>query len=185
MKHFETLGKSMILFTARRGNSVCLCRNVQPLFCESAEALTRFGTSDFTLSSPEFPSITHHSTIPSDLPIYTFLSYPSTQFTSFLGPSSLVAGPFAIEAETDAVEVALRPADVARDAAVPNNDPEVAGGEDGPEISRDYELCCCLTYLLPRSLVNLYDSTNLIRVVVYGRALPVYLSSFRYNHALV
>lgn len=85
--------------------------------------------------------MTHHSTIPSDLPIYTFLSYPSTQFTSFLGPSSFVAGPFATEADTDAVEVALRPAEVAKDAAVPNNDPEVAGGEDGPEISRDFELC--------------------------------------------
>jgi hypothetical protein len=94
-----------------------------------------------TFSSPEFPSITHHSTIPSDLPIYTFLSYPSTQFTSFLGPSSLGAEPFAIEADTGAVEVAFRPAEVARDAAVPNNDPEVAGGEDGPEISRDFELC--------------------------------------------
>jgi hypothetical protein len=137
-----------------------------------------------TFSSPEFPSITHHSTIPSDLPMYTFLSYPSTQFTSFLGPSSLVAGPFAVEAETDAVEVALRPAEVAKDAAVPNNDPEVAGGEDGPEISRDFELCCYLTYLLPRNLVNLYGSINLITVVVYERALPEYLSSFRYNHAL-
>jgi len=86
--------------------------------------------------------MTHHSTIPSDLPIYTFLSYPSTQFTSFLGPSSLVAGPFAVEPDTATVEVALRPAEVAKDAAVPNNDPEVAGGEDGPEISRDFELCC-------------------------------------------
>ena len=111
--------------------------------------------------------------------MYTFLSYPSTQFTSFLGPSSVVAALFAVEAETDAVEVALRPAEVARDAAVPNNDPEVAGGEDGPGISRGFDLCCYLTYLLPRSLVNLYGSTNLIRVVVYERALPVYLSSYR------
>jgi hypothetical protein len=129
------------LFTARRGNNVCLCRSVQPLFCESAEASMGFGIVKLTFSSPEFPSMTHHSTIPSDLPIYTFLSYPSTQFTSFLGPSSLVAGPLAVEAETDAVEVALRPAEVARDAAVPNKDPEGAGGEDGPEISRDFELC--------------------------------------------
>jgi len=128
--------------------------------------------------------MTHHSTIPSDLPIYTFLSYPSTQFTSFFGPSSVVAALFAVEAETDAVEVALRPAEVARDAAVPNKDPEDAGGEDGPEISRDFEHCCNWTYLLPRNLINLYGSTNLIRVVVYERALPVYLSSYRYNHAL-
>jgi hypothetical protein len=175
----------MILFTARRGNNVCLCRSVHPLFCESAEGSMGFGIVKLTFSSPEFPSMTHHSTIPSDLPIYTFLSYPSTQFTSFLGPSSsLVAGPFAIEADTDAVEVAFRPAEVARDAAVPNNDPEVAGGEDGPGISRDFELCCYLTYLLPRNLINLCGSTNLIRVVVYERALPEYLSSFRYNHAL-
>jgi hypothetical protein len=141
MKHFETLGNSMILFTARRGNNVCLCRSVQPLFCDSAKGSTVIRTIKLTLSSPEFPSMTHHSTIPSDRPIYTFLSYPSTQFTSFLGPSSLATGPFAVEAETDAVEVALRPAEVAREAAVPNNDPEVAGGEDGPEISRDFELC--------------------------------------------
>ena len=128
--------------------------------------------------------MTHHSTIPSDLPIYTFLSYPSTQFTSFLGPSSPAAGPFAVVAETDAVEVALRPAEVARDAAVPNKDPEVAGGEDGPEISRDFMLCCCLTNLLLRSLIDLYDNTNLIIMAVYERALPVYLSSYRYSHTL-
>ena len=96
-----------------------------------------------------------------------------------------MADPFAVEAETDAVEVALRPAEVARDAAVPNKDPEVAGGEDGPGISRDFELCCWSTYLLLKSLINLYGSTNLIRVVVYERALPVYLSSYRYNHALL
>jgi hypothetical protein len=127
--------------------------------------------------------MTHHSTTPSDLPIYTFLSYPSTQFTSFRGPSSPVAAPFAAGADNDVVELALRPAEVARDAAELNNDPEGAGGEDGPEISRDFELCF-LTYRLPRSLVNLYGSTNPIRVAVCERAMPVYLSSYRYNHAL-
>jgi hypothetical protein len=88
-----------------------------------------------TLSSPEFPSITHHSTMPSDLPIYTFLSYPSTQFTSFLGPSSFVAVPLPGELEGFVVVIAFLPAAEAMDAAEPNSDPEVAGGEDGPEIS--------------------------------------------------
>lgn len=84
--------------------------------------------------------MTHHSTIPSDRPIYTFLSYPSTQFTSFLGPSSLVAVPLAGDAAGDTVEVALRPAEAAREAAELSSDPEAPGGEDGPGISRDFEL---------------------------------------------
>lgn len=102
-----------------------------------------------TLSSPELPSSTHHSTTPSDLPIYTFLSYPSTQLTSFLGPSSFAAVFLAGEEAGEAVEVALRPAAAAMDAADDSSDPEAAGGgEDGPVISSCDSSCkiartCC------------------------------------------
>jgi hypothetical protein len=132
MKHFETFGRRMILLTPRRGNRVCLCRSVHPLCYRSAHHST---SPKHTLSSPEFPSRTHHSTTPSDLPIYTFLSYPSTQFTSFLGPSSFVAVFLAGEDVGDEVEVALRPAVAAKDAADASSDPDAAaGGEDGPGI---------------------------------------------------
>jgi hypothetical protein len=63
------------------------------------------------------------------------LSYPSTQFTSFLGPSSFVAVPFARVAVGDEVEVALLPAEAARDAAELSREPEAAGGDDEPGIS--------------------------------------------------
>jgi hypothetical protein len=85
-----------------------------------------------TFSSSELPSITHHSTIPSDLPIYTFLSYPSTQLISVLGPSSLAATCFDGDAVGEEVEVALLPAAAARDAADERREAEAAGGEDGP-----------------------------------------------------
>jgi hypothetical protein len=63
------------------------------------------------------------------------LSYPSTQFTSFLGPSSFVAVFLAGEEAGDEIDVALRPAVAATDAADASNDPEAAaGGEDGPVI---------------------------------------------------
>jgi hypothetical protein len=129
--------------------------------------------------SSALPSMTHHSTIPSDRPMYIFLSYPSTQLISVFGPSSATA--VTLEGELVATEVALRPAAAATEAADNSRDPLGGGGEDGPAVSR---WPSSRAYLLQRNRAGPCDSTSPREEAGSGTPGPLSVLSSCWNHAL-